>query len=265
MAIANKHFESSWVAPKTCTVSEFSKITGIDEARARECARCAYPPAGFTIGNRYRIILERMDAFVAEYREYERAMENLCRRSTCSLAEFAESVGISKDRAYSYVHSPFAPRGYLLDGKVRILAAYMDDYLEERAAWEAGDERKRERRGLESCSTAWGSYAWEKRKGQSRMELIENHVVDGEEVGGAATADPDKQSIPKTCSVAEFARILGIGKDAANSLIDSDFPPPGFKVGRSYRIITARIDEYMEALYQRELEQRGLRLPKWMR
>lgn len=62
-----------------------------------------------------------------------------------------------------------------------------------------------------------------------------------------------------TCSVREFAEIVGVSRDCAYELVNSSCPPPGFKVGKGYRVITARIPEYLDALYERELEERAAR------
>ena len=64
---------------------------------------------------------------------------------------------------------------------------------------------------------------------------------------------------PLTCSVQEFAAIVGIGRDHAYELVHSDFPPPGFKLGKGYRIIRSRISEYIDQLYERELAARSRR------
>ena len=75
---------------------------------------------------------------------------------------------------------------------------------------------------------------------------------DGQEGGGA----------PLTCSVRDFARIAGISRDAAYELANSIDPPPGFTLGRSYRVIVSRIPEYLDALAERETESRLSRLRK---
>lgn len=65
---------------------------------------------------------------------------------------------------------------------------------------------------------------------------------------------------PLTCSVQEFAQIVGISRDRAYELVHSIYPPPGFKVGKSYRIITERIMDYIDELSNRELENRASKL-----
>ena len=69
-------------------------------------------------------------------------------------------------------------------------------------------------------------------------------------------AEPEERSQPLTCSVPEFASIVGISRDHAYELVHSRFPPPGFMAGRSYRIIRSRITEYLDQLYEKELEAR---------
>lgn len=64
---------------------------------------------------------------------------------------------------------------------------------------------------------------------------------------------------PITCSIQEFAQIIGISRDRAYELMHSKFPPPGFKVGKAYRVIVSRIPEYVDALYEKELEKRKYR------
>lgn len=68
-----------------------------------------------------------------------------------------------------------------------------------------------------------------------------------------------------TCSVQEFAKAVGISRDRAYELVHSEFPPPGFRVGKGYRVITSRIGAYMDALYERELESRRARAPRRQR
>lgn len=63
-------------------------------------------------------------------------------------------------------------------------------------------------------------------------------------------------SSERTCSVFEFAREIGISRDRAYELVNSAYPPPGFKVGKGYRIIRSKIDAYMDELYEMELESR---------
>ena len=62
---------------------------------------------------------------------------------------------------------------------------------------------------------------------------------------------------PLTCSVQEFARIAGISREEAYARVGSMFPPPGFRSGRSYRVIAARIPGYLDELAERELESRA--------
>lgn len=64
---------------------------------------------------------------------------------------------------------------------------------------------------------------------------------------------------PLTCSVGEFAKVVGISRDRAYELVHSEFPPPGFKVGKGYRVIRSRIPEYVDQLYERELAARKRR------
>lgn len=65
----------------------------------------------------------------------------------------------------------------------------------------------------------------------------------------------------KTCSVQEFAQVVGISRDRAYELVNSPCPPPGFRLGKGYRIITGRIDEYMDELYEMELKSRSTWAP----
>lgn len=60
----------------------------------------------------------------------------------------------------------------------------------------------------------------------------------------------------KTCSVQEFAQVVGISRDRAYELVNSACPPPGFKMGKGYRVIVSRIDAYMDELYEMELKSR---------
>ena len=69
----------------------------------------------------------------------------------------------------------------------------------------------------------------------------------------------DETQLPLTCSVHEFASIVGISRDRAYELVHSEFPPPGFTVCKGYRIIRARIVEYIDQLYERELSMRSRR------
>ena len=69
-------------------------------------------------------------------------------------------------------------------------------------------------------------------------------------------AEPAQPQEPMTCSVPEFAAILGISRDRAYEMVNSMFPPPGFKVGKGYRIIKSRIPEYADQLYEREIAMR---------
>ena len=66
----------------------------------------------------------------------------------------------------------------------------------------------------------------------------------------------DQAKQPLTCSVQEFAAIVGISRDRAYELVHSEFPPPGFKVGKGYRIIKSRIEDYIDQLFERELAAR---------
>lgn len=66
----------------------------------------------------------------------------------------------------------------------------------------------------------------------------------------------EKEAQSRTCSVSEFAAEVGISRDRAYELVNSPVPPPGFKVGKGYRIIRSRIDAYMDELYDMELEAR---------
>lgn len=58
----------------------------------------------------------------------------------------------------------------------------------------------------------------------------------------------------RTCSVAEFAAIVGISRDRAYELCKSECPPPYIKSGKAYRIIVSRIDAYIDKLSDWEYE-----------
>lgn len=61
---------------------------------------------------------------------------------------------------------------------------------------------------------------------------------------------------PLTCSVQEFARIAGLSREDAYARVGSALPPPGFRSGRSYRVIVSRIPGYLDELAERERESR---------
>lgn len=60
------------------------------------------------------------------------------------------------------------------------------------------------------------------------------------------------EAVSLTCSVAEFARMVGISRDRAYELVHSEFPPPHIRSGKAHRIIVARIREYVDALADEE-------------
>ena len=62
---------------------------------------------------------------------------------------------------------------------------------------------------------------------------------------------------PLTCSVQEFARIAGLSREDAYARVGSVLPPPGFRSGRSYRVIVSRIPGYLDELAERERESRA--------
>lgn len=51
---------------------------------------------------------------------------------------------------------------------------------------------------------------------------------------------------PLTCGIEEFARIVGIGEAAARALTAGELHrPPGFYVGKQYRIIREEIPRWL--------------------
>ena len=68
---------------------------------------------------------------------------------------------------------------------------------------------------------------------------------------------PGQEPQPLTCSVHEFAAMVGISRDHAYEMVHSVFPPPGFRVGKAYRIIRSRVPEYLDQLAERDLSMRN--------
>lgn len=73
---------------------------------------------------------------------------------------------------------------------------------------------------------------------------------------GAVAVGEGAPQGPLTCSVREFARIAGLSREDAYARVSSACPPPGFRSGRSYRVIVLRIPGYLDELAERERESR---------
>lgn len=49
----------------TCSIPEFAKLYGIRTDHARELCHSATPPPGFYSGNRYKILVDQLPAYMA--------------------------------------------------------------------------------------------------------------------------------------------------------------------------------------------------------
>lgn len=49
----------------TCSIPEFAKLYGFKEGFAYELCRSATPPPGFYSGNRYKILVDQLPAYMA--------------------------------------------------------------------------------------------------------------------------------------------------------------------------------------------------------
>lgn len=56
----------------------------------------------------------------------------------------------------------------------------------------------------------------------------------------------------KTLSIEEFAEIMDIGRDAARQMCRSSNPPPYIKIGNRYRIISSRLDQWIDSIIGQE-------------
>ena len=52
----------------------------------------------------------------------------------------------------------------------------------------------------------------------------------------------------KTLSIKEFAGVLGCSENVARQMCRGINPPPYIKIGNRYRIITSRLDKWLESL-----------------
>ena len=50
----------------TCSIHEFAKLYDIRDGYARELCKSASPPPGFYSGNRYKILVEELSAYMAD-------------------------------------------------------------------------------------------------------------------------------------------------------------------------------------------------------
>lgn len=52
----------------------------------------------------------------------------------------------------------------------------------------------------------------------------------------------------KTISVKEFAKVMGCSENVAREMCRSQNPPPYIKIGNRYRIIIAKLDEWVDTV-----------------
>lgn len=57
-----------------------------------------------------------------------------------------------------------------------------------------------------------------------------------------------RQDVPMTCGVAEFARIIGVNLEKAREIVASVNRPPGFYIGRKYRVLRSEIEGWLAEL-----------------
>lgn len=69
--------------------------------------------------------------------------------------------------------------------------------------------------------------------------------------------DSSSSQTPLTCSIAEFARIVGIGEEAARAAIASACPPPHIRAGRVVRVVRASIPAWLDDAARRESGRRS--------
>lgn len=58
----------------TCSIKEFAKLYDIRETYARELCHSSTPPPGFYSGNRYKILVEPLPAYMADLAKKRRTI-----------------------------------------------------------------------------------------------------------------------------------------------------------------------------------------------
>ena len=58
----------------TCSIPEFARLYSIREEYARELCHSATPPPGFYSGNRYKILVDQLPAYMADLAKTRRTI-----------------------------------------------------------------------------------------------------------------------------------------------------------------------------------------------